>query len=341
MSTDVSVQDSSVFDQAIAEVRGGSTNWALFGHWDNNPNVLYHISSGTGGAEDLAQQVDKAQYQYAIVRVEETIDVSTTVKFAYITWQGPDFPFTKRGKFGVVHGSINKLFSPYHVSLEYENAEDITTANIMTKIAEASGTKNKVLEASEGKLRPERGFTSNTGNKSGPSGGSTPNKGGAVSAVGKLGSSFTGVAKGGAGVKFGDNVEETVKDVRSDTTETNWCVLGYEDGNVKNPIVILGVGSGGVDEFKELFKEDQIVYVLFRVTDMVDEIATVKFVYIQWVGEGVKPMSKAKISTHKGDIEKIFYPTHVNIFATTANEVSSRAIMDKVMSASGSKSNVK
>ena len=39
---------------------------ALFGHWDNNPNVLYHISSGTGGAEDLAQQVDKAQYQYAI-----------------------------------------------------------------------------------------------------------------------------------------------------------------------------------------------------------------------------------------------------------------------------------
>lgn len=40
---------------------------------------------------------------------------------------------------------------------------------------------------------------------------------------------------------------------------------------------------------------------------MVDEIATVKFVYIQWVGEGVKPMSKAKISTHKGDIEKIFY----------------------------------
>ena len=74
-----------------------------------------------------------------------------------------------------------------------------------------------MLEASEGKLRPvsvcwcdrgvhllmcasqERGFTSNTGHKSGPSGGSTPSKGGSVSAVGKLGSSFTGVAKGGAG----------------------------------------------------------------------------------------------------------------------------------------------
>ena len=39
---------------------------ALFGHWDNNPNVIYHISSGTGGAEELAQQVDKAQYQYAL-----------------------------------------------------------------------------------------------------------------------------------------------------------------------------------------------------------------------------------------------------------------------------------
>ena len=42
-------------------------------------------------------------------------------------------------------------------------------------------------------------------------------------------------------------------------------------------------------------------------TDVVDDIPTVKFVYVQWVGNDVKPLSKAKISTHKGALEEMFY----------------------------------
>ena len=37
-----------------------------------------------------------------------------------------------------------------------------------------------------------------------------------------------------------------------------------------------------------------------------DGISTVKFAYIQWVGENVKPMAKAKVSTHKGALENHF-----------------------------------
>ena len=44
------------------------------------------------------------------VRLEETFDMSTTVKFAYIHWSGVEVPFVKRGKYGVVHGSIEKYF---------------------------------------------------------------------------------------------------------------------------------------------------------------------------------------------------------------------------------------
>ena len=40
-----------------------------------------------------------------------------------------------------------------------------------------------------------------------------------------------------------------------------------------------------------------------------DGIATVKFAYIQWVGEEVKPMVKAKTSTHKGALENQFKVT--------------------------------
>ena len=38
-----------------------------------------------------------------------------------------------------------------------------------------------------------------------------------------------------------------------------------------------------------------------------DDIPTVKFVYIQWLGDHVKPMVRAKISTHKADLEQIFH----------------------------------
>ena len=37
-----------------------------------------------------------------------------------------------------------------------------------------------------------------------------------------------------------------------------------------------------------------------------DDIPTVKFAYVQWVGEEVKPMTKAKTSTHKGALENHF-----------------------------------
>ena len=41
--------------------------------------------------------------------------------------------------------------------------------------------------------------------------------------------------------------------------------------------------------------------------DEVDGISTVKFVFIQWVGENVKPMTKGKISTHRSTVEKAFH----------------------------------
>ena len=42
-----------------------------------------------------------------------------------------------------------------------------------------------------------------------------------------------------------------------------------------------------------------------------DGIDTVKFAYVQWVGENVKPMSKAKVSTHKGALENQFKVSRV------------------------------
>ena len=46
------------------------------------------------------------------VRLVELVDsyVESTVKFVYVHWVGESVPFAKRGKFGVVHGSVEQHF---------------------------------------------------------------------------------------------------------------------------------------------------------------------------------------------------------------------------------------
>ena len=45
---------------------------------------------------------------------------------------------------------------------------------------------------------------------------------------------------------------------------------------------MVGSGTGGLAELKELLVSDMVLYGLLRVSDEVDDIPTVKFVYIIW-----------------------------------------------------------
>lgn len=341
MSTDVAVYDEEGFRQAIDDVRSDSTdtNWALFGHYEGNPNEIYTIAKGNEGPNGAVSYMDDTQYMYGLFRVEQTIDMSQTVKFVYVKLAGKDVAFVKKGKYGVVQGAIDGLFSPYHLVIEVDTADEITSEVIDTKLEETSGTKNKVLDVSEAKIRPERGFTSGTTTKADPTG-STPTKSAKLVEIGRGGSSFkgfSGMAKG-SGLKILDEVTDAIEDVKSDTTLTNWCVAGYEDNNWKKPVKLLGSGEeSNVEEVKKFCSDDNIVFGYMRLTDIVDDIPTVKFVYIQWVGEATKIMTKAKVSTHKGSLEDAFKPAHVTIFATAPGELNQRQLIDKVSSASGSK----
>ena len=51
------------------------------------------------------------------VRLEELVDnyVEKTVKFVYVHWVGEGVPFSKKGKFGVVHGSVKEHFQVFSV----------------------------------------------------------------------------------------------------------------------------------------------------------------------------------------------------------------------------------
>lgn len=63
-------------------------------------------------------------------------------------------------------------------------------------------------------------------------------------------------------------------------------------------ISVLSKGDGGLEELKGQLKDDLVGYCLLRQTDQIDESATVKFVFVHWVGDNTPRMQKAKVSIH-------------------------------------------
>ncbi|WAR30226.1 hypothetical protein MAR_032768 [Mya arenaria] len=215
---------------------------------------------------------------------------------------GEDVAFTKKGKFAVVHGSVRERFNPYHLSIETGSVDDFQEEKIQQQLEENTGKKSKVLESTEG--HQMRGFTATELPKRGPAPKSGPQ-----------------VSSQGAVIDIEEDVLEAIAQVRA--------------GSPKGPLVLTGSGEGDSGEILEVLAEDKPMYALYRTTDVVDAITIVK------VGNAVKPMTKAKISTHKGSLEKAFGPFHVAIFASDESEISEKAIVEKVSSASGTKSFVK
>ncbi|EDO47220.1 predicted protein [Nematostella vectensis] len=290
MSTTVDIIDPVPFDKGIGDVRSDVSpiNWMVAGHVSMNPNVLGFRASGCGGLEEMATHLNDDEAMYALVRLQEKVDLSSTVKFVYIHWVGESVPFTKKGRYGVVHGSIKEKIGQYHCIVETSSKADLTEEAIMKILMETSGTKSMVMEKSEAATRMDRGFTSSSN-------------------IIKTGKQARGVQVPDAiAMIIGSSVMDAIAEVRSDEHPINWCVAVYEGNNPKLPIILGGKGSGGLPEMASCMKEDYVSYALLRVTDIVDQISTVKFVFIQWIGESVKPMTKGKISTHKPTMQKVF-----------------------------------
>jgi hypothetical protein len=71
--------------------------------------------------------------------VTEQVDMSTTVKFIFLHFEGPNLSFVKKGRYAVVRGDVTmKYFTPYHVDFTcITDPAEITPELVMNKVAEA------------------------------------------------------------------------------------------------------------------------------------------------------------------------------------------------------------
>jgi hypothetical protein len=76
--------------------------------------------------------------------------------------------------------------------------------------------------------------------------------------------------------------------------------FGYEEDS--EDIVVLGTGTEGLETLEKFFTPDAVVYAVLGVYDDEAEVegyATLKYIFISWVGSNVKPTWKARSSQHR------------------------------------------
>lgn len=325
MSTTAEPVNPDEMKAAIANVRADAAGvnrhaWVIIQHVDNNPNAIDVLAQGED-INELQSHLQEDQVLYLLLRFTTAFDMSNTVKFVYVRWVGEEVPPTKKGRYGVVHGSVQEHFTPFHLQLEISAKEELTEDAIKEKLDDSSGTRNKVIDHPV-KGMQQRGFTQHSVAKQ--------NTGVAKS-----------VAPAGADVEVDTEVQSAIGEVRDDSKPTSWILATFEDGQPKKPLILVATGTGDIDELKESLQDDQVMYGLYRTADKIDDIATVKFVYIYWIGENVKPLTKGKVSACAGPIEKIFSPAHVTLSFNNRYDITAEVINDKVTASSGSKSFVK
>ncbi|PRP81054.1 hypothetical protein PROFUN_11132 [Planoprotostelium fungivorum] len=330
-ATDLNFGDADALKSAIADVRSDSTptDWTLFTYADETSNTIIQKSSGSDGVSGLLSNLSDDMVAYGLVRKIEKIDDSETVKFAYIRFVGEQIPRMLRARLGTHSGAVNAFFHPYHVTIEATEKSEISDDIIYKSIKAAAGTAVHVLPDQARPNVTQQWQPRNTG------GTNTTN------ATTKAPVPKASLA-GDQGLKYADEsaIRNAIKEVRADDNPTDWALVGYE-GDKGSTLVLNGKGSGGLEELRSHLRENAVGYGLLRTTDKIDNSVTVKFVFINWVGEKIDRMHRARLGTHKGQVHDLFAPFHVDINAAVESEVTADIVREKVQDASGSGSKVK
>ena len=366
-SDQVSFADEEAVKKHMKEFRAGNgEDWMAFTYADVHSNEVSLMAAGTGGVAELSSHLKDDNVVYALVRKIDKIDESATVKIAFVFWTGENVNRMLKARLGTHKGVVNSFFSPFHVDLNCTQLSEISDDIVLDLICSASGSKVHVLDdARAANLSAPKPASTHAGHTASTSTASSSHATAASSsssshatvapsgtaAIG--GRTTTSAAANRRSMSYGkaapgsttDTIElnfedeeaarAVLADVRSDASPTNWAILTYNAPSKSKTLKVLGSGSGGFDEFLAALQDDLVCYSLVRLTDVVDQSSTIKFVWVNWVGDNINRMQRALLATHKGFVSKLFSPYHVDHECNKKDEISEAIIMAKIKKAAG------
>ncbi|XP_046842616.1 coactosin-like protein [Xenia sp. Carnegie-2017] len=118
-----------------------------------------------------------------------------------------------------------------------------------------------------------------------------------------------------------DAIRAAYEDVRNDDSPTVWAAFKYEGKR----IVYAGHGNN-YDGFLRFCTDDARIYAYVRVETGDEMSRRAKFAFITWIGPGVSPLKKAKVSTDKAFVKEACPNYDKEILADERPEIAQRKV---------------
>lgn len=336
-------------EEALSQMKAfrleNENDWLAYTYSNDRSNEIVFLGTGSRGVTELNEQLKDDNVVYALVRKIDQIDDSKTLKIAFIFWVGENINRMLRARLGTHKGAINSFFSPYHVDLNPTQHNEITDEMVMDSIRTASGSKVHVLDETQ-IVSPSKIVPKNTNPSTSSSFVNSSNEKQSTTVIGNRGISTSNRRS----VNFGksvstdtielnfeneDEIRKALADVHSDSNDNNWVIITYNAPTKSKTLKLAGIGSGGFDEFVTHLNDNEVGYGLVRLIEVVDQSSTIKFVFVNWVGDGINRMQRAMLATHKGFITNLFSPYHVAHDCNRKDEISEDILISKVKKAAG------
>jgi drebrin-like protein len=313
MADKVSFVDDSV-QQALTEFRGTDRNdkgerFIVIGY--EGKNKLKVIATGEGGLEEAKEYLPADECRYILVRKVHMVEISTTTKFGYIDWTPQGIRPMRRALLSTHKSQVEDMLKPHHVTLQADCMEELQDSVILDKIGMSSGTKSFVSSGpvADHKKVVYRGLAT------------------ADTKVNKKRNDLVPTSSFELAFDDEDEIKAAIQSVRDDSNPNTWAMVGYESMKM---LTLLGTGTGDVAEMIGNLDEERATYAFFRQEAQYDESVTVKFGFVRMVTMKIPTVKRAKLSTHRGFITKVFEPFHLEFDISASSDISPQIVTEKI-----------
>ena len=124
-------------------------------------------------------------------------------------------------------------------------------------------------------------------------------------------------------------IRQAIKDVRSDSSSTNWLLVSYDASG--RALELAGSGSNGVDEMAASLDDRRaIMYGLFSTTAQFDRSTTTKHGFVKFIGPQMPVMRKAQLAPHAGFVHSLFEPYHLDLAIDSRDKLSAAIAAERI-----------
>ncbi|KJE97130.1 hypothetical protein CAOG_07594 [Capsaspora owczarzaki ATCC 30864] len=325
----VSVIDMAAASSVVQQIRSDTStlNWVLFGYEGKSVDTICMLGSGSGGVEELAKLVNQDMVGYGLVKIREDAKGGLAApRFAQITWMGDNLPGARKAKVAVNKSSVSKFLGHYNLDMLVSDKAELTTANFSSKFSQATApsgntsAKPSAVAAGASPLNAQQPAKRPNSVVGGGSGGFTPK---AFTAPKQVVTTINHV-----NFVDVDNLKAEIAEVRNDSKPKNWTLLRLDERN--SQIILLGSGEGGLKQMRANLKDDMAAFGLLRQNVTIKGVNTVRFAFINLIGEKLPMLIRGKISSYHGAVVTLMDPYHVDLTVRNVAELTDELVLEKL-----------